>query len=54
MLVEKAAKLFDDPAWTYEPKWDGFRMLASVREGSVQLISRNGHSFTNLFLARVR
>jgi len=49
MLVEKAATLFDDPAWTYEPKWDGFRMLASVRDGSVRLISRNGHSFTNLF-----
>jgi bifunctional non-homologous end joining protein LigD len=49
MLVEKAATLFDDPAWTYEPKWDGFRVLASVREGSVRLISRNGHSFTNLF-----
>jgi bifunctional non-homologous end joining protein LigD len=49
MLVEKAATLFDDPAWTYEPKWDGFRVLASVRDGSVRLISRNGHSFTNLF-----
>ena len=49
MLVEKAATLFDDPAWTYEPKWDGFRMLAAVRDGSVRLISRNGHSFTNLF-----
>ncbi len=49
MLVEKATTLFDDPAWTYEPKWDGFRVLASVRDGSVRLISRNGHSFTNLF-----
>jgi bifunctional non-homologous end joining protein LigD len=49
MLVEKAATLFDDPAWTYEPKWDGFRTLAAVREGSVRLISRIGHSFTNLF-----
>jgi bifunctional non-homologous end joining protein LigD len=49
MLLEKAAGLFDDPAWTYEPKWDGFRMLAAVREGSVPLLSRNGHSFTNLF-----
>jgi bifunctional non-homologous end joining protein LigD len=49
MLVEKAAALFDDPAWTYEPKWDGFRVLATVRDSSVRLISRNGHSFTNLF-----
>jgi bifunctional non-homologous end joining protein LigD len=49
MLVEKAAALFDDPAWTYEPKWDGFRMLATVKDSAVRLISRNGHSLTNLF-----
>ena len=30
-------------------KWGGFRMLASVRDGAVRLISRNGHSFTALF-----
>jgi bifunctional non-homologous end joining protein LigD len=41
--------MFSSPDWTYEPKWDGFRVLASVRDGSVRLISRNGHSFTNLF-----
>jgi bifunctional non-homologous end joining protein LigD len=49
MLVERAATLFDDPAWTYEPKWDGFRVLVMVCDGSIRLISRNGHSFTNLF-----
>ncbi len=49
MLVEKATTLLDDPAWTYEPKWDGFRVLAMVKDSSVRLISRNGHSFTNLF-----
>lgn len=37
------------PDWTYEPKWDGFRILASIRDGHVRLISWNGHSFTNLF-----
>jgi ATP-dependent DNA ligase len=49
MLLGRAKELFDDPDWTYEPKWDGFRVLATVRDGSVRLISRNGHSFTNLF-----
>lgn len=49
MLLERAKGLFHDSAWTYEPKWDGFRMLATVRERSVRLTSRNGHSFTNLF-----
>jgi bifunctional non-homologous end joining protein LigD len=41
--------MFSSPDWTYEPKWDGFRVLASVRDGSVRLVSGNGHSFTNLF-----
>jgi ATP-dependent DNA ligase len=44
MVLQRADKLFASPDWVYEPKWDGFRMLASVR-----LISRNGVSFTNLF-----
>ncbi len=49
MLLQKADAMFSSPDWTYEPKWDGFRVLASVRDGSVRLVSRNGHSFTNLF-----
>ena len=49
MLLSKADSLFSSDAWTYEPKWDGFRVLATVRERSVRLLSRNGHSFTKLF-----
>ena len=49
MLLQRADKMFASPDWVYEPKWDGFRALASVRDGSVRLISRNGHPFTNLF-----
>lgn len=49
MLLSKADSLFSSDAWTYEPKWDGFRVLAAVREGAVRLLSRNGHSFTKLF-----
>ena len=49
MLLGRAKELFDDPDWTYEPKWDGFRVLAGIRDGHVRLVSRNGHSFTNLF-----
>ena len=33
---------FDDPGWVFESKWDGFRMVASIEEGSVTLYSRNG------------
>ncbi len=49
MLLQKAAEILSSPEWTYEPKWDGFRVLASIRDGHVKLVSRNGHSFTNLF-----
>jgi bifunctional non-homologous end joining protein LigD len=33
---------FDDPDWVFESKWDGFRMVASIEDGSVTLYSRNG------------
>jgi bifunctional non-homologous end joining protein LigD len=49
ILLQGADKMFASADWVYEPKWDGFRTLASVRDGSVRLISRNGASFTNLF-----
>lgn len=42
--------MFSSPGWTYGPKWDGFRVLASIRDGSMRLRSLNGHSFTHLFL----
>lgn len=41
MLAETGRKPFDDPAWIYEVKWDGFRLLAFVRGGKVDLLSRN-------------
>jgi ATP-dependent DNA ligase len=47
MLLQKADAMFHSPEWIYEPKWDGFRVLTALRDGSVRLISRNGHSFTN-------
>ena len=49
MLMHKASRLVSSPDWTYEPKWDGFRVIATVRDGSVRLLSRNGHMFTRLF-----
>jgi len=32
MLMHKADRLVSSPDWTYEPKWDGFRVIATVRE----------------------
>lgn len=49
MLAGTSRKPFDDPGWTYEGKWDGFRLLALVRDGKADLLSRNLHPFTALF-----
>ena len=38
---------FDDPAWQFELKYDGFRSLAMIEHGRSQLISRNGHPFNS-------
>ncbi len=31
MLLQKADAMLSSPDWTYEPKWDRFRVLGSVR-----------------------
>ncbi|HZZ59741.1 MAG TPA: non-homologous end-joining DNA ligase [Roseiarcus sp.] len=42
MLATLTDAPFDDPAWVFETKWDGFRMVASIESGKVALYSRNG------------
>jgi bifunctional non-homologous end joining protein LigD len=36
---------FDDPAWIFEVKWDGFRAIAELQGKDTRLYSRNGLSF---------
>jgi len=36
---------FDDPAWLFELKWDGFRAVAYIEAGACRLVSRNNHAF---------
>ena len=38
---------FDDPAYIFELKYDGFRALAIVNYGTCVLYSRNGHPFAS-------
>src|SRR5262245_53826460 len=30
MMAQSSARLFDDPEWIFETKWDGYRALATV------------------------
>jgi len=42
-LVERAPEGGD---WLHELKWDGYRLLATIRDGDVRLWSRNGLDWT--------
>lgn len=46
MLPTLIKEPFDDPDWIYELKWDGYRMIAEIRGGNIQLLSRKGNTFT--------
>jgi bifunctional non-homologous end joining protein LigD len=46
MAATLTAERFDDPAWTYERKLDGIRMLAFKDGEGVRLLSRNRLSLT--------
>lgn len=40
---------FDDPDWLYEVKWDGYRAVAYINKGDVDIISRNNKTFNDKF-----
>ena len=48
-FAPELAQLFDTPPegddWLHETKWDGYRLLASIDRGEVNLWSRNGLSW---------
>jgi ATP-dependent DNA ligase len=44
-----AAELPDGVGWQYEPKWDGFRCLASRDGGAVELTSKSGKPLGRYF-----
>src|SRR5689334_11007861 len=45
MKLGRRADPFNDPAWLYELKWDGFRTIACIQDGECELRSRNGNRF---------
>jgi len=49
MLATLVNEPFDSPEWTYEVKWDGYRSIAYINKGTVELSSRNNKSFTEKY-----
>ncbi len=52
-LRPQLATVTDDlptgPGWLYEPKWDGYRAIVTLRGGAATLTSRNGNDLTERF-----
>jgi ATP-dependent DNA ligase len=48
-LAKSQKSLPEGEGWVYEPKWDGFRSIAFVDDGTVHLQSRNGKPLTRYF-----
>jgi bifunctional non-homologous end joining protein LigD len=49
MLATLVSEPFEGPGWTYEVKWDGYRALAYINKGKVELSSRNTKPFTEKY-----
>ena len=49
MLATLTDEPFDDKNWIYEIKWDGYRAIAEIKDGKVNLHSRNNKSFNKKF-----
>jgi bifunctional non-homologous end joining protein LigD len=45
MLTTLVDEAFDNDDWLFEIKWDGYRAVASISGGNVELYSRNNLSF---------
>jgi bifunctional non-homologous end joining protein LigD len=49
MLATSRQDPFDDPAWAFELKWDGYRALALVTSDATELRSRTGKDLTGAY-----
>jgi bifunctional non-homologous end joining protein LigD len=50
MLATLTDAPFDDAGWVFEDKYDGFRMVATIKGGKVTLYSRNGKILSQSYI----
>jgi bifunctional non-homologous end joining protein LigD len=53
MLASLTKSPFSHPDWIFEPKLDGYRIIARIRDGKVTLLSRRGNDVTRQYAALV-
>lgn len=46
MLAKLSENLINREGWIYEAKYDGYRAIAKIENKKVEIVSRNGNSFT--------
>jgi bifunctional non-homologous end joining protein LigD len=49
MMATLVDAAFDDAAWIFEIKWDGYRAVSFLQKGEVELVSRNLKAFTEKY-----
>lgn len=54
MLARVRDEPFDHPDWLFEVKWDGYRTLAEVRAGCIELYSRKGLKVGKKYISIVK
>jgi bifunctional non-homologous end joining protein LigD len=54
MLAKIAGSIKNDPEWLYEPKYDGYRAITRIHKGEVEMLSRNGNSFSKRYSTLVK
>jgi bifunctional non-homologous end joining protein LigD len=54
MLATLVKEPFNDKAYVYEVKWDGYRILAFCKHGLIKLQSRGGEDYTKKYPSVVR
>ena len=54
MLATLTDAPFDDGGWVFEDKFDGFRMVAEIKNGKVALYSRNGKIISHSYVEVAR